>query len=326
MEAPRADLCLPASPGGHLELLAALVPAYAEIAHLFITPVGGLPDQLAASGHRVARLVNPHRNPARLPRNVAQALALVAREHPRVVLTSGAGLTVPFCLAAKARGARLIFIETMARVHGGSATGRLLYRVADRFLVQWPELLAVYPRAELCRPVLLEPILSRAAEPRGGTLIMTGNHTDRFDRLLELADLAASRGLLPEPIVAQDATSSYRPVNFEVVPRLAFDELQKHVADSRVIISHGGAGFISATVRAGRKPLVLPRRGSLGEHVDDHQVAMVAKLASLGLVVSLDATPLEEAIARAEEAPGPDAPLEGADAVERVRELLAEAL
>jgi UDP-N-acetylglucosamine transferase subunit ALG13 len=93
-----------------------------------------------------------------------------------------------------------------------------------------------------------------------------------------------------------------------------------------VIISHGGAGFISATVRAGRKPLVLPRRGSLGEHVDDHQVAMVAKLASLGLVVSLDATPLEEAIARAEEAPGPDAPLEGADAVERVRELLAEAL
>jgi len=43
---------------------------------------------------------------------------------------------------------KIIFIESFARVEHLSLTGKILYYLADRFLVQWPELKQQYPRSE----------------------------------------------------------------------------------------------------------------------------------------------------------------------------------
>jgi UDP-N-acetylglucosamine--N-acetylmuramyl-(pentapeptide) pyrophosphoryl-undecaprenol N-acetylglucosamine transferase len=51
------------------------------------------------------------------------------------------------------------------------------------------------------------------------------------------------------------------------------------------VVCHGGAGIISSALAAGRKPIVVPRRAALGEHVDDHQYQLTRKLAEWGLVV-----------------------------------------
>jgi len=57
--------------------------------------------------------------------------------------------------------------------------------------------------------------------------------------------------------------------------------------NAEYVVCHAGSGLISAALRAGRRPLVLPRLARHGEHFDDHQTQIVAKLERLGLVVAI---------------------------------------
>ena len=70
------------------------------------------------------------------------------REKPDVIVTTGALIVFPFCLYAKLMGTKVIYIETFARVNDRSLTGRLVYPLADLFLVQWESLLELYPKAK----------------------------------------------------------------------------------------------------------------------------------------------------------------------------------
>jgi beta-1,4-N-acetylglucosaminyltransferase len=76
-----------------------------------------------------------------------QSLCALVRFRPRAIISTGPGVAVPACILAKAIGIRVIYIETGSRVFALSSSGRILYRFADLFFVQWPELLADYPRA-----------------------------------------------------------------------------------------------------------------------------------------------------------------------------------
>ncbi len=66
---------------------------------------------------------------------------------PDAVLTSGPSVAVPVCILARLTGRRVLFVETGSRVTELSLTGKILYRVATVFFVQWPELAERYPRA-----------------------------------------------------------------------------------------------------------------------------------------------------------------------------------
>lgn len=76
--------------------------------------------------------------------NCKYALRLCRRIRPDYVVSTGAGIAVPVMLAAKLCGAKLVFIESRARVYSRSKTGCILYPFCDTFIVQWPELLDVY--------------------------------------------------------------------------------------------------------------------------------------------------------------------------------------
>ena len=75
------------------------------------------------------------------------ARKIILREKPDVVISTGALISFPFCLFAKLLGAKVVYIETFARVKDRSLTGRLVYPLADLFLVQWESLLEFYPKA-----------------------------------------------------------------------------------------------------------------------------------------------------------------------------------
>lgn len=92
-----------------------------------------------------------------LPRSVhclLRAFALLLRTRPTVVLCNGPATGACVCLAAVACNAagllraRVIYAESVARVDSLSLSGRLLYPVVDRFLVQWQQLANRYPMAE----------------------------------------------------------------------------------------------------------------------------------------------------------------------------------
>ena len=76
-----------------------------------------------------------------------QSMAILLRCRPQAVITTGPGVAVPVCAAAKLLRCKVIFIETGSRVHALSTTGRIMYKFADLFLVQWKELLPTYPKA-----------------------------------------------------------------------------------------------------------------------------------------------------------------------------------
>lgn len=73
---------------------------------------------------------------------------IMLRERPKVVITTGALISFPFCLYAKLLGAKVVYLETFARVNDRSLTGKLVYPIADLFLVQWESLLELYPKAK----------------------------------------------------------------------------------------------------------------------------------------------------------------------------------
>ena len=75
------------------------------------------------------------------------ALRILLKERPDVVISTGGGeIAVPFCYAGKLLGAKIVFVETIARITTRSAAGKLIYPIADLFLVQWETLLKEYGR------------------------------------------------------------------------------------------------------------------------------------------------------------------------------------
>ena len=92
-------------------------------------------------------LIDPHTSVWKYAINALQSIWLLIKIRPRVILTTGAGIAIPCALIGKLFGAKLVFIENASRVHLPSKTGKFLYRYADLFIVQWPELRKVYPRA-----------------------------------------------------------------------------------------------------------------------------------------------------------------------------------
>lgn len=89
-----------------------------------------------------------NRNVPNLLRNAALACRLLVRLRPRAVVSTGAGVAVPFCYLARLTGARVVFIESFSRVTEPSLTARLVHPVAHRFFVQWPSLVERFRKAE----------------------------------------------------------------------------------------------------------------------------------------------------------------------------------
>lgn len=76
-----------------------------------------------------------------------RSFVIFLKERPDVVVSTGALVTYPIGLIAKIFGKKIVYIESFARVDHPSLTGRLFYKIADVFIVQWEDMLAFYPDA-----------------------------------------------------------------------------------------------------------------------------------------------------------------------------------
>ena len=77
----------------------------------------------------------------------AQSLRALRQFRPCAVLSTGPAVAVPVCVLARIMGIKVIFVETASRVTALSLTGKIMYRVANLFFVQWPELQQRCPKA-----------------------------------------------------------------------------------------------------------------------------------------------------------------------------------
>jgi UDP-N-acetylglucosamine:LPS N-acetylglucosamine transferase len=79
--------------------------------------------------------------------NLRTALRLLRVARPKVVLTTGAGVAVPFAWIGRALGARVVYVESLTRIERPSLSCRLIAPVASRIYAQWPELTEAVPRS-----------------------------------------------------------------------------------------------------------------------------------------------------------------------------------
>ena len=69
------------------------------------------------------------------------------KERPDLIISSGAAVAVPFFYLGKLLGAKLIYIEVFDRIDKPTMSGKMVYPIVDKFIVQWEEMKNVYPKA-----------------------------------------------------------------------------------------------------------------------------------------------------------------------------------
>jgi UDP-N-acetylglucosamine:LPS N-acetylglucosamine transferase len=136
-------VCLVACPAGHLTELLTLSPSYELYDHFFVTHDSFRTGWLEAKG-TVYLIPEIGVNPLAMMVAFIQSAAILIREKPTVVISTGTEIAIPFFFWAKMFGAKTVFIESWCRVRTASRTGRLAYPLADAFFVLWPPMLEVY--------------------------------------------------------------------------------------------------------------------------------------------------------------------------------------
>jgi len=144
--------CLACSAGGHLTELMQLEAAWKEKPHFFVSDRRFNAVDLGKR-EKVFFVACPRRNPLKFIANFFQSLKIFLEEKPSVVVSTGADTAIPMCLIAKLFGKKVVFIESFCRVSSPSLSGRIMYGIADLFLVQWKQNLKFFPKAKFAGSV-----------------------------------------------------------------------------------------------------------------------------------------------------------------------------
>jgi UDP-N-acetylglucosamine transferase subunit ALG13 len=119
-------------------------------------------------------------------------------------------------------------------------------------------------------------------------VVTVGSDHHRFDRLIQWVDSwIASRTDNGVDCVIQHGTAT-KPTHGRSVDYLDHGELQRLFANATAVVAQGGPLSVIESLRAGRRPIVVPRLAQLDEVVDDHQRSFCAFLAARGQVIVAD--------------------------------------
>lgn len=140
-------VCLVGSSGGHLTHLYLLKPFWKDRERFWVTF-----DKEDARSILENEIFYPcyyptNRNLKNLIKNTILAFKILRKERPDIIVSSGAAVAVPFFYLGKIFGAKTVYIEVFDRIDSPTMTGKLVYPVTDRFIVQWEEMKKVYPKA-----------------------------------------------------------------------------------------------------------------------------------------------------------------------------------
>ena len=140
-------ICLVGSSGGHLTHLYMLKPFWKSKNRFWVT----FNKEDARSKLKDEKMYScyypTNRNLKNLVKNTILAIRILKKEKPDLIISSGAAVAVPFFYIGKMMGAKLIYIEVFDRFDKTTLTGRLVYPITDKFIVQWEEAKKVYPKA-----------------------------------------------------------------------------------------------------------------------------------------------------------------------------------
>jgi UDP-N-acetylglucosamine:LPS N-acetylglucosamine transferase len=141
------------STGGHLNELLQLKPLFSKYDYHIITEKDKTNEYLKEEyKNRVSYL--PYGTRSKLFSYIFKytylcfkSVYLYIKIRPKYIVTTGTHTAGPMCYLGKLFGSKIIYIETYANRNRKTATGKLIYPIADLFIVQWEEMQKLYPNA-----------------------------------------------------------------------------------------------------------------------------------------------------------------------------------
>ncbi len=102
--------------------------------------------------------------------------------------------------------------------------------------------------------------------------VTVGTHEQQFNRLVKYIDELKSSGKIEEDVIIQTGYSTYEPQSCSWSDFFTYRQMEEHVNNARIVITHGGPSSFIAPLRIGKVPIVVPRQAEFGEHVNNHQL------------------------------------------------------
>lgn len=140
-------VCLVGSSGGHLTHLYMLKPFWKDKERFWVTFDKEDAKALLANEKMYPCYFPTNRSLKALIINTKKAWTILRKEKPDLIISSGAAVAVPFFYLGKLFGAKTIYIEVFDRIDKPTMTGKIVYPVSDRFVVEWEEMKKIYPKA-----------------------------------------------------------------------------------------------------------------------------------------------------------------------------------
>ena len=140
-------VCLVGSSGGHLTHLYMLKPFWKNKNRFWVTFDKEDAKSLLENEKVYPCYYPTNRSIKALIKNLKVAYKVLKKEKPDLIISSGAAVAVPFFYIGKIMGAKLIYIEVFDRLDKPTMTGRMVYPITDKFIVQWEEQRKVYKKS-----------------------------------------------------------------------------------------------------------------------------------------------------------------------------------
>ena len=142
-------ICLCSSSGGHFEQLMMLKPLTEEYDSFIVTEkldyevkVGSLPVKYVLAINRTDKLFF-----FKFLYNIIKSFFIVLNNRPDFIISTGALAAVPMMAWTKLFGGKVIYIESFAKINTPNISGKITYKFADQFYIQWESLRRYYPNA-----------------------------------------------------------------------------------------------------------------------------------------------------------------------------------
>lgn len=139
-----------ASSGGHYEQMLMLQPLMDKYNSFIVTEETPYNTTIKGKKSYFLKQINRREKTVifKLIYNFYSSLKIFFKEKPDVIISTGVLVTVPLCLIAKIFRKKLIYIESFAKSTSATKTGKLMYKLADKFYVQWDSMKTVFPNSE----------------------------------------------------------------------------------------------------------------------------------------------------------------------------------
>ncbi len=144
----KKKICFAASSGGHYEQLMMLKPLMDEDSFILTEKTMYKSSDDKVKTYYIKQ-VNREEKTFMIKSliNALSSFKIYIKERPDIIICTGVLAVIPMCLIVKLFGGKLIYIESFAKVTSPTMTGKLLYKYADRFYIQWESMREFYPDA-----------------------------------------------------------------------------------------------------------------------------------------------------------------------------------